>query len=83
MLWKDTRNPVKNVQILTPSAKVEEELIFGPSRVRHRRHVVEDDALDEHPQEHGRLPVLDQRVERLTQERLQHTNVKFLCNSLH
>ena len=44
--------------------------------------MVEDDALDEHPQEHCRLPVLDQRVERLTQEGLQkHTKHRFLVNS--
>jgi hypothetical protein len=35
--------------------------------------VVQDDALDEHPEEHGRLAVLDQRVERLAQERLRTT----------
>jgi len=33
--------------------------------------VVEDDSLDEHPQEHRSLSVLDQRVERLAKERLQ------------
>ena len=44
--------------------------------------MVEDDALDEHPQEHCRLPVLDQRVERLTQEGLQkHIKHRFLVNS--
>ena len=43
--------------------------------------MVEDDALDEHPQEHRRLPVLDQRVERLTQERLKKHISTFLLNS--
>ena len=33
--------------------------------------MVEDDPLDEHPEEHRRLAVLDQRVERLTQKRLK------------
>ena len=34
---------------------------------------MQDEALDEHPQEHGRLAVLDQGVERLAEEGLQRT----------
>ena len=38
--------------------------------------MVEDDALYEHPEKHGGLPVLDQRVERLAQEGLEKKKKK-------
>ena len=58
-------------RILTPSAEVEDLLILGSPGECDVCHVVEDDSLDEHPEEHGRLAVLDQRVERLAKERLE------------
>ena len=56
---------------LTPSRDVELCLVRGSPGVCDGRHVVEHNTLDEHPQEHGRLSVFDQRVECVTEERLR------------
>lgn len=57
--------------ILTPSTKVELFLIIRSSGEGHRRHMMQNESLDEHPQEHGRLAVFDQGVKGLTEIRLQ------------
>ena len=56
---------------LTPSADVELLLVVRPPGERHRRHVGQDPPLYEHPQEHGRLAVLNQGVERGAQYGLE------------
>jgi len=60
---------------LTPSAEVELLLIVRTPGEGHRGHVVKDEAFDEHPEEHGRLAVLDQGVEDLAQDRLREKQI--------
>ena len=58
-------------RLLTPPRDVKFGLVLRSSRIGDGGHVVEHYALDEHPQKHGRLPILDQSVEGVTYERLE------------
>lgn len=51
---------------LTPPRDVKFRLVLGAPGVGDGRHVVKYNALDEHPQEHGCLAILDQGVECVT-----------------
>ena len=56
---------------LTPSAQIEEHLVLWAPGIGHGGHVVQNDAFNEHPEEHGRLAVFDQRVEGLAEKGLK------------
>lgn len=56
---------------LTPPRDVKFGVVLGSAGVGDGCHVVKYNALDEHPQEHGCLAILDEGVEGVTKERLR------------